>query len=215
MAVRYVESGQGEFQVFFLTAKRILVRSLLCGGRVGHVVGFDFAPLTGRRNDEAEAFEPRQAFDHGRARKFGALHEESQADGHAAIGNSPAGLDDGQIDFDSLAGDPGQVSAVEKNRFYPVVMSGFRPGDWHDSGNLFQRSHRRRSRSWAVWPHYSGCLARIPTAFFAEVFFWVWLLANASPPGRCSPRSEKSNDTAPLSATASFNSIAKRRPKAV
>jgi hypothetical protein len=121
-----------------LTAKRILIRALSRGGRVGHVIGFDFAPLTGRRNDEAEVLEPGQAFNHGWTRKKSTLHEESQADRDAAVGHTAAGLDDGEINLDGLAGDPGQVSAVEKNGFYPVVVSGFGPGDWHDLTTCFK-----------------------------------------------------------------------------
>jgi hypothetical protein len=116
---------------------QITARSSCCG-RIGHIVGFDFASLPGCGDHEAETFEPGQAFDDSRARELRALHEQSQADRDATVGNTAAGLDDSQVDFDRVAGDPGQVSAVEKNRFYPVVVSGFGPGDWHDLTTYFK-----------------------------------------------------------------------------
>ena len=45
-----------------------------------------------------------------------------------------------KIDFDGIAGDARQIPAVEKNGFYPVVVSGFGPRDWHDLATFFKGS---------------------------------------------------------------------------
>ena len=125
---------------FLMTTGRISAGRFSGSRGVGDVVGFHSASLAGRRNDKAEALEPGQAFDHCWAREFGPLHEQSQADRDATVGNPAAGLDDCQVDFDGIAGDARQVPAVEKNGFYPVVVSGFGPRDWHDLATFFKGS---------------------------------------------------------------------------
>ena len=76
----------------------------------------------GRRDDQAKLLEPRQALDHGRARQLGSPHEQTEADRHTAVRYTPASFDDGQIDLDRLAANPGQVATVEENGLYPVVL---------------------------------------------------------------------------------------------
>src|SRR5579883_1695474 len=52
---------------------------------VGQIIGLHLAPLMGRRDDQAEVFQPLQAINHGRTGQPGAPHELVEADRQAAV----------------------------------------------------------------------------------------------------------------------------------
>ena len=103
----------------------------LADGRVGHVIGLHLAPLVGRRDDQAQLLQPRQAVDDRRARQPRPPHQLAQADGHAPVGQAAAGLDHHQVDLDRLAPDPGEVAPVEEHALDPVGLGGHRHRDCH------------------------------------------------------------------------------------
>ena len=91
------------------------------GRRIGHVVGLDLATLVGCRDNQAEVFEACQAFNDSWARQLGPLHEQIEADRHAAVWYATTSLNDGEIDLDRIATNSSKITAVEENGLYPIV----------------------------------------------------------------------------------------------
>ena len=78
--------------------------------------------------------------------------------------------------------DTAQVTAVEQNGFYPVVLSGFRNRDWHDLATRLRGSTGvtvALCRALVIELFGSGLIVHPPA-----VLSGVWLLADAVPPGR-------------------------------
>jgi hypothetical protein len=92
-----------------------------------------------RGNNQAKLLEPSQALDDGRARQMGPAHEQAQADRHAPVWDAATGFNNGQVNLDRIAANPGQVAAVEENSLHPIVWGRFGYRDRHDQTAHFEK----------------------------------------------------------------------------
>ena len=98
-------------------------------GWIGYVVGFYLASLARGGDDQAEVLKPSKTFDYCGARQLSAPHEEIEANRHTSIGNTLTCLNNGQVDFDSIAANLGKITPVEKNIPQPIILGRFRRCD--------------------------------------------------------------------------------------